>query len=65
MTDDVRNDYCFRVTSSILANCQLLLMRDLDLLALFQTSLMTQMLWTELITDVLPTTAGIQTSVKL
>ena len=26
---------------------------------------MTQMLWTELITDVLPTTAGIQTSVKL
>ena len=40
-------------------------MMDLDFLALFQTTLMTQMLWRELIGDALPATAGIQTSVKL
>jgi len=40
-------------------------MMDLDFLALFQTTLMTQMLWRELTGDALPATAGIQTSVKL
>ena len=64
-TDDVINDYCFRVTSRIPASCQLLLMMDLDFLALFQATLMTQMLWREFTGDALPATTGVQTSVKL
>lgn len=44
---------------------QLLLIMGLDPPVLFQTTLMTQRLWTEPTREMLPATAGIQTSAKL